>query len=141
MKINFFKSTVFTVAFVASCFGGLKAFENSNNVGSSLMMDNVEALSNIETTYQYYAKDYEVGSGLYVVEVTGQAGVDAGFSVGMRFTGGVSATVQAALRCSTFPEYKMTCQYHMGCFYTCNNEDWHKQDPNQPHSAELVRGC
>jgi hypothetical protein len=140
MKTNFFKSTIMVAAFVASCFGGMKAFQSYNSVGSNLLMDNVEALSKPET-YTGWAKDYEVGSGLYVVRVTGSAGVEAGFSAGMRFNGGVSAAVQASLVCETFPEYKKICQYHMGCYYSCDPEDWHKQDPKQPYSAGLDRGC
>lgn len=55
MKINFFKSTVLAAALVGACFGGMKAFQTFNYVGSSLLMDNVEALSADEGDYDGYA--------------------------------------------------------------------------------------
>lgn len=123
------------VAFVASYFGGLKAFQTYNHVGSSLMMENVEALSNSESNYYGYGKDYETGMGLYVTEIIGSVGAD--ISIGVRISSSLAAELSGSIRVEMLDEWKMTCQPNMGCYTLCNDEDWHAGTKTDG----IVRGC
>ncbi len=137
MKNNFFKTTVMAVAFVASCFGSMKALQSYNHVGSSLLMENVEALSDDENGSGDYAKDYETGEGLYVTWVSAHGQFDLGFKFGMRITAEAQIRFDGDVRSETQNEWKMTCQPNMGCYYTCTNEDWRQGT----RTAGLVTGC
>lgn len=141
MKINFFKSTVMAAAFVASCFGGLKALQTYNHVGSSLLMDNVEALSADEGDYDKYAYLIWVGTGTYITQIHAGAQLGGEIYVGKRLEGGLNASLNGSIDVDQFPEYKAECQENMGCFSSCQNQEWHKQDPNQIYYAGLMRGC
>jgi len=135
MKINFFKSTVLAAALVASVFGGLKAFQTYNNVGCSLMMENVEALSDPESNYPGYAKDYETGRGMYVTEILGSVGTEV--ELGMRISAKFAAQLNGSIKAEMQDEWKMDCQQNMGCYKSCTPEDWHAGSK----SDGLVRGC
>lgn len=135
--MKFFKTTVMAVAFVASCFGSMKAFQYYNHVGSSLLMANVEALSDDEGGDTDFAKDYETGEGLYCIWLSSHAQFDLGFKFGMRINAEVLLHLDGDVKAEPRPEWKMTCQPNMGCYTVCTNEDWRQGT----RTAELVTGC
>ena len=141
MKTNLFKSTVMVAAFVASCFGGMKAFQSYNSVGSSLLMANVEALSSDEGSYDKWAYLIWVGTGTYITNIHAGAELGGEIYVGKRLEGGLSASLNGSIDVGQFSEYKAECQENMGCFSSCQNQEWHKQDPDQIYIAGLMRGC
>ena len=136
MKELFIKSTIATFVIAASCFGCLKALQTYSHTGSSLLLKNVEAISDPElTSYSHYAKDYETGRGMYITEITGN--VDPDIHVGLRLNVNMAASLSGRIKYELVDEWKMTCQSDMGCYWFCFSSDW-QQGSNTDH---LDRGC
>lgn len=135
MKKNLIKSTVFVAIVAVSCLGGIKSIQAFNNEGSSLLIDNVEALCKPDEGYTGYAKDYETGRGMYVTEIIGTVSADV--KIGMRLTNEMALALTGSIKAEMVDEWRMTCMPNMGCYTLCNDVDWQAGSK----SDELVRGC
>ena len=133
MKQKCFKSTLWVVLLATTCIGGLKSFQ-ALNVGSSLLMDNVEALSSGEPNNGYgFAKEYETGRGTYITRIEGSVNGEFSMYFGKRMTDNQLACLQQAVTeglidVGELNDWRLICHSGMGCFYTCSDEDWRPGD-------------
>jgi len=133
MKKKCLKSIFGVVSLAISCIGGLKCLQ-AYNVGSSLLMDNVEALSSGEPNNGYgFAKEYETGKGKYITRIEGSVNGEFSMYFGKRMTDNQLASLQQAVTeglidIGELNDWRLICHSGMGCFNTCSEEDWRPGD-------------
>lgn len=142
MKKNFIR-TLWVATLTLSCLGGLKVFLAYNRVGSSLVMKNIEALTNGEPDNgSNFAKEYETGTGIYVTSISGNYSGDLTEFFGKRLSENQIAYLQSILtdvviESEKMNDWRMTCLPDMGCYTSCQNEDWHPGS----HDRKTYYGC